>query len=87
MWRPAFQVLGLSSLGLPRESPDRLRLYRLVHYLRQVVPLPPSPATIDDEHDTKLAFTCVDQAEAFNSPAFDAAVEVYSSARQFPWKP
>ncbi len=41
----------------------------------------PSPATIDDEHDAKLAFACADLASSLDSDRFRAAAVVYAPTR------
>lgn len=37
-----------------------------------------SPATIDDEHDAKLAFACADLARSLDSERFREAARVYA---------
>ena len=41
----------------------------------------PRPATIDDEHDAKLAFACADLARSLGSKAFERAAQTYRSAQ------
>ena len=38
----------------------------------------PTPARIDDEHDAKMAFTCLDQARRLGSRRFDEAASIYA---------
>ena len=38
----------------------------------------PTPARIDDEHDAKMAFTCLDQARRLRSRRFDEAASIYA---------
>jgi hypothetical protein len=45
---------------------------------------PLRPAQIDDEHDTKLAFSCADLAGRFDSPVFREATRVYRPATGAP---
>lgn len=53
------------TIGAPRFDPNAL----------------PMPAGIDDEHDVKLAFTCMDQASLLESHRFRRASEIYSPAQ------
>lgn len=39
----------------------------------------PAPAHVDDEHDAKLAFSCLEQARRLHSRPFDEAAAVYAS--------
>lgn len=39
---------------------------------------PPTPTHIDDEHDAKIAFSCLEQARRLGSPRFDEAAAVYA---------
>ena len=40
---------------------------------------PPTPTHIDDEHDAKMAFSCLDQARRLRSRPFDEAAVVYAT--------
>ena len=41
----------------------------------------PAPASVDDEHDAKLAFTCMDQARLLDSSRYRDASAVYGDVR------
>lgn len=41
----------------------------------------PRPASIDDEHDAKLAFACADLARSLGSKAFEKAAQTYGDVR------
>ena len=40
----------------------------------------PTPARIDDEHDAKMAFTCLDQARRLSSRRFEEAASIYAAS-------
>lgn len=44
----------------------------------------PTPASVDDEHDAKLAFTCMDQARLLDSGRYRDACSVYAAAGSQP---
>ena len=45
----------------------------------------PRPATMDDEHDAKLAFACTDLARSLGSKAFETAAQTYGDVRPGPF--
>lgn len=44
----------------------------------------PTPTHIDDEHDAKMAFSCLDQARRLRSKRFEEAASVYASRQVAP---
>ena len=68
-------AIGMAADGLL--SAGLLAAYVTVGAPRFDAAAEPRPATIDDEHDAKLAFACKDLARSLDSVAFERAAETY----------
>ena len=72
-------AIGLPVDGL--QSAGFLAAYVTIGAPRFDASAEPSPATIDDEHDAKLAFACAELAGSLDSDRFRAAARVYAPTR------
>ncbi|MCY3811986.1 MAG: questin oxidase family protein [Gammaproteobacteria bacterium] len=72
-------VIGMDTDGLL--SAGLLAAYVTVGAPRYDPAAEPRPASIDDEHDAKLAFACADLARSLGSKAFKRAAQTYGDVR------
>ena len=79
-------ALGVCADAIGMEADGLLSAGLLAAYITVGAPrfdpaAEPRPATIDDEHDAKLAFACADLARSLGSRAFERAAETYGDGR------
>lgn len=75
------------AIGLPADgllSAGFLAAYMTIGAPRFDPVARPTPARVDDEHDAKLAFTCMDQARLLDSGRYRDACAVYAAAGSQP---
>ena len=79
-------ALGVCADAIGMEADGLLSAGLLAAYITVGAPLfdpaaEPRPASIDDEHDAKLAFACADLARSLGSKAFESAAQTYGDVR------